>query len=312
MSRWLRFGSDPGILRRAHEDDYYVSHPSAEIHVGITTVRLLLERECPEFVEQPIHLVGEGWDNYTFRIGEQHAVRLPRRDAAVALLRNEQRWLPVLGPRLPLLVPVPVHSGQPGELFGWPWSVVKWIRGRTAEEYGFEVADAVLLAQTLGALHEPAPENAPANPYRGVPLDTKAEAVEGWLDRLRGMPGVDGSRLRVLWREACSASMARERRWLHGDLHPFNVLVRDGSLVALIDWGDISGGDVATDIACAWTLIDSRKVRREFLDAYGASEALVHRAMGWAINLGLFLVASGEPRHVPLGLATLKRVVAGT
>jgi aminoglycoside phosphotransferase (APT) family kinase protein len=289
-----------------------MSHPSAEIHVDITTVGRLLEKDCPGLVGKPIHLVGEGWDNYTFRIGEQDAVRLPRRNAAVPPLRNEQRWLPALAPRLPLQVPVPVHSGEPSELFGWPWSVVRWIRGRTAEEYGFHVADAVLLARTLAALHEPAPESAPANPFRGVPLDTKAEAVEGRLDRLRGMPGVDGSWLRVLWREACSASMARERRWLHGDLHPFNVLVRDGSLVALIDWGDISGGDVATDIACAWTLIDSRKVRREFLDAYGASEALVHRAMGWAIALGLFFVTSGEPRHVPLGLATLKRVVAGT
>lgn len=285
-------------------------HPSAEVHVDITTVRRLLEAECPGLAGQPIRLVGEGWDNYTFRVGEQHAVRLPRREAAVALLRNEQRWLPALATRLPLRVPVPVHSGEPGELFAWPWSVVKWIRGRTAEGYGFQAADAVLLAQALAALHEPAPENAPTNPARGVSLQMRTEAVQERLDRLRGSPGIDGSRLRALWREACTVPMPGERRWLHGDLHPFNVLVRDGALVAFIDWGDVSGGDVATDIACAWMLLESVRLRREFLDAYDASEALIQRALGWAIHIGLLLVTSGEPRHVPLGLATLQRVVA--
>jgi len=148
------------------------------------------------------------------------------------------------------------------------------------------------------------------NPFRGVPLSTKSEIVEQRLIGFGRRPGADASRLAAIWREACSVDSAGQRVWVHGDLHPRNVVVRDGSLVGLIDWGDVHGGDAATDVACAWLLIANAPRRLEFLKAYGASEALVCRAKGWAVHLGLALVKSGEPRHTQLGLAALERVVA--
>jgi aminoglycoside phosphotransferase (APT) family kinase protein len=282
----------------------------AEISLEAATVRLLLDAECPRLAGQPIHLVGEGWDSFTFRVGQQHAVRLPRRAAAVALLGNEQRWLPGLALRLPLAVPAPLHAGRPGEWFPWPWSVVNWIPGDTAECHGFSSADTALLAETLVALHQPAPDDAPVNPFRGVPLRSRNNMVGERLSRLAEHPGVDAPRLAAVWRAACGAPAEEERVWVHGDLHPRNVVVRDGALAGLIDWGDLHGGDAATDLACAWLLIDSAPRRREFLNACGAEEALVGRALGWAVSLGLALLDSGEPRHVPLGLATLERVTA--
>src|SRR5262245_19282678 len=112
-------------------------------------------------------MVDEGWDNFTFLVGQRHAARLPRREAAVAFVVNEQRWLPILAARLPLQVPVPVHVGQPSEMFRWPWSLVDWIPGVTAERHFFHSADTALLAETLLALHQPAPDDAPVNPFRG-------------------------------------------------------------------------------------------------------------------------------------------------
>lgn len=272
-------------------------------------MRELLRAGIPSIAEQEIRLVDQGWDNFTFRVGERYAVRLPRRRLAVELLLNEQRWLPVLSLRIPLEVPVPIHRGQPSELFPWPWSVVQWVGGSTAEGHCFTTADAAILAETLLALHQPAPHDAPVNPFRGVPLRTKDAVVAERLQSLRKHPGIDAERLTAIWRQASGAQDTLQRAWMHGDLHPRNVIVRGGALAGLIDWGDLNGGDVASDVACAWMLIDAAALRQQFLETYGAPGDLISRARGWAIQIGLALVDSGEPRHVPLGLATLNRVV---
>ncbi len=285
--------------------------PPVERALDASGVRALLAAQCPRFGGEAIRLVDAGWDNFIFRLGREHAVRLPRRQAAVDFLLNEQRWLGQLSARLPIAVPTTVHAGVPGAGFPWPWSVVPWIPGTTAEEHRFGPQDALELAEVLLALHREAPAEAPSNPFRGVPLATRGELVAARLARLRAQPGIDQPRLRTLWGEACAAPLATDRRWLHGDLHPRNVVVRDGSLAGLIDWGDLSAGDVATDLACAWLLLDSPLDRQSFFTTYGASEAEVCRAMGWATHLGLALVDSGDARHVAMGLAALGRVGAG-
>jgi len=288
----------------------FLTYPQADIRVDAATVRRLLQFECPSLAEESICLVDEGWDNFMFRVGRQYAVRLPRREAAVALLVNEQHWLPVLAPRLPLETPVPVFVGKPSHLFPWPWSVVNWISGNTAENHCFATRDVSLLAETLVALHHPAPAEAPVNPFRGVPVRAKNGIVEERLNRLEQSHEVESRRVATIWRKACDAPDADQRVWLHGDLHPLNLVVRDGSIVGLLDWGDLNGGDAANDVACAWTLIDTAPLRQEFLEAYGAEKALVSRAKGWAVHIGLALVDSGEPRHVPMGRAALDRVFA--
>jgi aminoglycoside phosphotransferase (APT) family kinase protein len=287
-----------------------LSFPAAEIRLDVTAVRRLLEVDCPSLSEETISLVDEGWDNLTYRVGSRHAVRLPRRAAAAGLLANEQKWLPILAPRLPLATPVPVHIGKPGTLFPWPWSVVNWIPGNTAEHHCFTSADISLLAETLIALHQPAPEAAPKNPFRGVSVRTKDDLVQERLYNLEQSDGVTAQRLAAAWRDVCHALDTEQRVWLHGDLHARNVVVNESRLMGIIDWGDLNGGDPANDLACAWTLIESALLRREILEAYKADDALVRRAIGWAIHFGLTLMNSGEPRHVPMGRAVLDRVLA--
>lgn len=287
-----------------------MNHPAAEIRLDEGTVRRLLEIECPSLADDSISLVDEGWDNFTYHVGERHAVRLPRRELAVALLANEQRWLPLLAPRLPLETPVPIHVGKPSKLFPWPWSVVNWIPGNTAENHCFQPADVALLAKALLALHQPAPVEAPVNSFRGVSVRAKNDIFPERLFRVGRKHEIDLRPISTIWQEACNAPESEQRVWLHGDLHPRNVAIRDGSLVGLIDWGDLNGGDAAADLACVWTLIDGAALRREFIAIYGADEALVNRAKGWAVLIGLALIDSGEPRHVPIGRATLHRVLA--
>lgn len=273
-------------------------------------MRALLAEQRPDHAQAPLRRVDEGWDNVTYLLGDEHAVRLPRRRAAVALLLHEQRWLPELARDLPVETPLPVHLGTPGTAFRWPWSVVRWVAGETAEHHVLTRNDVATLAETLRTLHRRAPAEAPGNPFRGVPLRTRTEAVEARLEAVGVRAGVDLGRIRALWEDAVAAPETWEPRWMHGDLHPRNVVVRDGLVVGLIDWGDLNGGDASTDLACAWTLVDDSDVRGELLAAYGATDAEVRRARGWAVHMGLGLVDSEEPRHVPLGAATLRRVAS--
>ncbi|MDH3271645.1 MAG: aminoglycoside phosphotransferase family protein [Gemmatimonadota bacterium] len=269
-------------------------HPPAEREVDRALARRLLEAQHPHHLTGDLTFVGEGWDNFIFRVGAEYALRLPRREVAVELLRNEQRWLPTIAERLTLSVPVPVAVGEPSALFPWPWSVVPWIEGTTAEDAALSQADAALLGWTLRSLHQAAPPEAPANPFRGVPLEERRPVIEERVDRL----GV--GRLRPLWEAALDAPGSTGDVWLHGDLHPRNVLVDAGGLVGLIDWGDMNGGDPATDLACAWTLFGS-EARATLREVYRPTEPEWRRARGWAVHLGSAMADSGDPSHVALG-----------
>ena len=97
-------------------------------------------------------------------------------------------------------------------------------------------------------------------------------------------------------------------RGLHGDLHPRNVLVQDGALAGIIDWGDVTAGDVATDLACTWMLFDFAHARELFLEAYAPSEQVRARAVGWVVHFASGLIDSGEPRHVLIGISIMRRL----
>lgn len=273
-------------------------------------IRTLLEQDCPALARESLTPVESGWDNATWRLGDHLAVRLPLHDRAGPLLLNEQRWLPVLGPRLDVEVPMPVHAGAPSELFPRPWSVVRWIPGETAQDHDFGVDGARRLAGLLKALHRDAPGDAPSNPFRGGSLADRREVVEERMARVKEEVGDthDWTALEGIWTDALDAPPPEERVWLHGDLHPLNVVIRDGALAGILDWGDVSAGDMATDLACAWLLLDTPRIRREFFRAVGAPESTLRRAAGWALLMALAHRESDRPFHRTLGGAALRRL----
>jgi aminoglycoside phosphotransferase (APT) family kinase protein len=278
-----------------------VRHPEADIRVDVRLAEELLASQHPDLLTAPLVLVDEGWDNVTYRVGSDCAVRIPRRQVAVELLLNEQRWLPLLASWLTVPVPMPIAVGAPSDDFPWPWSVVAWIPGCTADAEPLDASQARLLASELRSLHRVAPPEAPANLFRGGPLADRRDAVEARLGRL------SLGNLEPLWRRAVEAPLPDDAVWLHGDLHPRNVVVRDGTLAGILDWGDVTAGDPATDLACAWMLFDSEG-RSAFLEAYGATESERLRAGGWAVNFGSALSDSDEPRHVRMGQAIVRNL----
>jgi len=288
------------------------SVPAAEVQLTVELIYALLREQHPDLSESPVVKLAEGWDNVMFRLGEGWLVRAPRRAIAANLVLSEQRWLPELAPRLCLPVPTPVRVGVPGCGYPWHWSVVPWLQGRCLDEAEpCDAEQAVMFAQFLRQLHQPAPADAPKNPARGVPLAERARSTEERLDRLRAQtPLVDETILRV-WEAGLAAPPSAASVWLHGDLHALNVLASEGRLSAVIDWGDLTSGDPASDLACAWLLFDAAEARHALIDAYAPDEALLSRARSWAVLLGAVLLETGlanSPRHAALGAATLQRL----
>ena len=285
--------------------------PAAEVTIDETLVRQLLAAQHPDLAGLPLAPLGEGWDNAMFRLGDGLVVRLPRRAASATLIVHEQDWLGALAPWLSLPVPAPIRRGAPGAGYPWRWTVTQWIAGEAADLEPPAPRAALHLADFLKSLHRPAPPTAPFNAVRGVPLAVRAPSVEERLVRLRAETGAVTPGVDAAWRAALATRPATDMRWLHGDLHPRNVLVRDGALAAIIDWGDITSGDVATDLAAFWMLFDDASVRTEALARYGATPDDIARAKGWAVLFGAVLLDTGRadnPRHAAIGAATLARL----
>ena len=266
--------------------------PAAEVDVDEELVQALLAAQHPDLAGLPLRLLANGWDNVSYRLGTDLVVRLPRREVAAVLLEHEQRWLPVLAPRLPLPIPAPVRIGRPQGTYPWSWSVVPWQPGRIAATTA--IADPAAEARRLGAftaaLHRPAPADAPVNPVRGGPLGERAFAFEERLERLGA--AVESAAVRDRWDESVAAApWSGPPVWLHGDLHTANVLVDGGALSAVIDFGDITGGDPATDLAVAWMLFepDDRGTLRQ--ECGTSDDDTWRRARGWALHLALAYLA---------------------
>jgi len=285
------------------------------VEIDAEGVRALLAQYHPDLADLPIQRADSGWDNLLWRLGDTLAVRMPRRRAAATLIEHEQRWLPEIAPRLPLPIPAPLRVGLPGAGYPWRWSVVPWLRGQTADIAIPHADQGSVLAAFLRTLHVPAPAEAPQNPVRGVPLLQRRAATEERLARVDRLTDCITPVVRDLWEQALDAPMDVTPTWLHGDLHSRNVLVEDGAICAVIDWGDLAQGDCATDLASIWNLLPDATARAAAIQEYGpASLATWQRARGWAVLFGVMLLDSGlvnDGRLAAAGEATLRRLTEG-
>ena len=292
--------------------------PVAEVDVSAELVRRLLAAQHPDLAHLPVEVMTNGWDNVMCRVGDELAARMPRREMGAGLIVNEQRWLPVLQPRLPLPVPAPVRTGRPGLGYPWPWSIVAFIPGQVAAltpPTGPRDA-AVSMGRFLAALHTAAAPDAPPHATRGVPLANRGEVLVENLGILGGR--VDHAAVIRAWETAIAAPRwAGPPVWLHGDLHPANILVHQGRISGVIDFGDITSGDPAADLSVAWMLLPAEyhhlfQNAYHVAAAYPADDACWARAKGWALVLGVVYLAhsADNPLIAGIGQRTLSAVLA--
>ena len=269
--------------------------PSAEIVIGEELVRHLLRTERPEFASLPIYFFSSGWDNVMIRLGDKMMIRIPRRSVGGFLIKQEQRWLPTLAPRLPIKVPVPIHIGKPTDRFPWHWSILPWFEGGPASKNRISKSEVTVLVQFLKALHQPTPKGAPINPYRGIPLQDCAEKMSSRIAQSRISSKISAE-IRQIWQDGLLAKAPTNSVWIHGDLHPMNILLVEGKIEAIIDWGDVTAGDSATDLASIWMLFYDQETRQQALTEYGVAgnHDTIARARAWAALFGVMMLDAGS------------------
>jgi aminoglycoside phosphotransferase (APT) family kinase protein len=227
-------------------------------------------------------------------LGKQMLVRLPSAEAYALQVEREQGWLPKLAPLLPVQIPEPLAAGEPSLGYPWRWSIYRWIEGQTILHLpadGF-AALARDLAEFLSALHAiestDGPEAGPESFHRGGSLRVYDHETRRAAEVLDGR--VDVSLAMRVWDRALESSWSRPPVWVHGDVSEGNLLMRNGRLSGVIDFGQLSIGDPACDLALSWTLFDANS-RDAFRAALPLDPDVWARGRGWALWKAMIIAA---------------------
>ena len=266
-----------------------------KLMIDAALVQHMVASQFPQWKDLPVRPVAlSGWDNRTFHLGEHMLVRMPSAAEYASQVEKEQRWLPRLAPLLPLSIPVPLAIGKPADGYPWKWSIYSWLEGDTAASA--PIADlcdfATSLAQFLSALQRIDPTDGPLpgphSFYRGGSLTTYDAETRRAIAALKGKIDVDAAS--AVWEAALATSWQGAPVWVHGDISPGNLLVQEGKLSAVIDFGQLSVGDPACDLAVAWTFFtgESRAVFRTRLPLDTGTWA---RGRVWALWKALIVAA---------------------
>jgi aminoglycoside phosphotransferase (APT) family kinase protein len=262
-----------------------------ELDIDVQLVHRLVVSQFPHWADLPLAPVpSAGTDNAIYRLGAELVARLPRSPSRVAPLVNERTWLPRLG-SLPLAVPVTVAEGDPGEGYPWTWSIYRWLEGDnpTLDSVADLERAAIDLAEFVRALQRLDPTGGPPpgehNFGRGEPLVRRDDATRTAIASLHDE--LDVGAVTEVWDATLRATpWSGPPLWIHGDLSAGNLLVRDGRLAAVIDFGCVGVGDPACDLMIAWTFLVS-EARAVFRSALAVDDATWARGRGWALSTAL-------------------------
>lgn len=263
--------------------------------IDSTLVRKLIDSQFPQWKHLEVKPVARsGWDNRTFHLGDTMLVRMPSAAEYEQKVEIEQYWLPILAPLLPLQIPTPIEMGRPGSGYPWNWSIYRWIEGETAAQA--QITDTIKfakdLAQFLIALHKIDPTNGPVpgphNFYRGGSLHVYDVQTRQALIILKDK--IDVTVATQIWEIALATTWNKPPVWVHGDISLGNLLVQNGKLSAVLDFGGLAIGDPACDLAIAWTFFkgESREVFRTILNL---DEGILARGRGWTLWKALIVAA---------------------
>lgn len=268
--------------------------------VDVALVERLIAAQFPQWADLPIrHVEQDGWDNWTFHLGDRMKVRLPTAEGYAEQAEKEVRWLPLLAPHLPLQIPVPIGVGQKSDDFPWSWSIYEWIEGTPATralagdvDFARDVANFLNGLQRVDAAGGPPPGQ--HSYLRG------ADFAAAYGSEARDMVAELGGRIDTAGAidvlAAAEVVRADAPVWVHGDIAVGNLLLRDGRLAAVIDFGCCAVGDPACDLVMGWVFFTgaAREAFRHSVDADAGTWA---RARGWALWKAALLGAGGNATH---------------
>lgn len=262
---------------------------AGKFDVDVPLVERLVASQFPQWSGLPVRPVAnDGWDNWTFHLGDRLKVRLPSAAGYAEQTAKEAKWLPILAPHLPVPIPVPVAVGEPALGYPWNWSVYEWLDGEAATSAN--VTDKVAFARDVAAFLKDLQAVDPAGgPLPGqhsllrgaLPMQAYGDQARRSVDVLHGEIDTAGAHAVLDAAEAAEAT-AGPHVWVHGDIAVGNLLVTEGRLSAVIDFGGLTVGDPSCDLVLAWLFFDGDS-RTAFRYAIGADPAMWARARAWAL-----------------------------
>jgi aminoglycoside phosphotransferase (APT) family kinase protein len=256
-----------------------------EIETDVALVRRLLAGQFPQWAGLAIQpVVSYGTDHDIYRLGDHLAARLPRVGWATEQAAKEAEWLPRLALHLPLAVPVQLAIGHPAHGYPVEWSVYEWLPGESANGTIDDLDQAAVeLAAFVEALRRVDTTDAHPRPRggRGAPLAELDEHVRRSIAELGDRIDADAT-LRS-WEQSLNTSgWDGEEVCVHGDLLPGNLLVVDGRLSAVIDFGGLNVGDPACDLQPAWNVFAGES-RARYRAELHVDDASWLRGRGWTL-----------------------------
>lgn len=275
-------------------------------------VHSLVNMQFPQWKDLPIRPVAHsGWDNRTFHLGQHMLVRMPSAREYALQVEKEQQWLPKLAPFLPLPIPMPLGLGEPANDYPWKWSVYSWIPGENAsasninnlEHFAADLAQFLIALQQIDSTNGPAP--GPHSFYRGGSLTTYDSETRNAITALKDKINTDAAT--EIWETALATQWTGSPVWVHGDISTGNLLVQNGRLSAVIDFGQLTTGDPACDLAIAWTFFKD-KSRSIFESALSLDSNTWARGRAWALWKALIVYAQ-LPGTNPLEIENSKQII---
>jgi len=272
---------------------------AGKFNVDVPLVQRLVGTQFPQWADLPIRAVdNDGWDNWTFHLGDRMKVRLPSAMGYSEQAEKEARWLPKLAPRLPLPVPVPVGIGQAAEGYPCSWSIYEWLEGEPTRreavddpvQFGWDLAKFLIALQRIDTTGGPPPGQ--HNFFRGADvMSVYGDEARQSVDKLADV--IDASAAHEVLDAAEAAVIVEQPVWIHGDIAVGNLLVRDGRLGAVIDFGGCAVGDPACDLVITWVFLEGAG-RDAFRLSVPADEAMWARARGWALWKAALMLANNS------------------
>lgn len=258
-----------------------------EIKIDLDLVTRLIKAQFPQWADlciKPVKISGN--DNRTFHLGDRMSIRLPSKECYVPQVEKEQFWLPKLKKMLPQPIPVPLAKGEPGEGYPWAWSICLWLEGQSVNQINVSNMNrfAIDLAVFLKALEKidssQGPDAGKHNFYRGGLLKIYDDETRQTIEKLGSQ--IDAETVMEIWNQALQSKWKRSPVWVHGDVAPSNLLVKDGKLCGVIDFGILGVGDPACDLSIAWTFFTDES-REVFKQAMNLDEETWERGRAWAL-----------------------------
>ena len=261
-----------------------------EVHIDAKLLRRLLESQFEQWSQQPLSFVSSsGTCNVIYRIGKDLCARLPRQPSDARYLEKELEWLPMLSSHLSIKVPRPIARGVPGIGYPFTWAVYEWLEGEPfdAEEIGGRPRIAESLAQLVAQLRVIDTTHAPKS-NRDAALSANNPSVLEAIESLD--ENIDRDAVRSVWEASVRVPAWKgDDLWIHGDLLPTNILVKNHQLTAVIDFGLVGVGGPAVDIIPAWSTLRG-EARQTFRSALNIDSVIWARARGLALRQALKII----------------------